>query len=83
VTLIFCPGFRLLMPTPAELPDGLGTTFTGALLVVLKPPAEGFGDAFVVAFGLALLVVFGVALALGREFPSTIVTLIFCPGNKF
>ena len=67
------------MPTPAELPDGLGTTFTGALLVVLKPPAEGFGDAFAVAFGIA----FGVALTLGEGFPSTTVTLIFCPGNKF
>ena len=48
------------MPTPAELPDGLGTTFTGSLLVVLKPPAEGFGEGFAVAFGLALVVVLGV-----------------------
>jgi hypothetical protein len=75
VTLIFCPGFRLLIPTPAELPDGFGTTFTGASLFVFDPLAEGFG--------VALGVTFGVALTLGDDLPSTTVTLIFCPGNKF
>ena len=63
------------MPMPAELPDGFGTTFTGALLFVFDPLAEGFG--------VALGVTFGVALTLGEDLPSTTVTLIFCPGNKF
>jgi hypothetical protein len=67
------------MPMPAELPDGFGTTFTGALLFVFDPLAEGFGVALGVIFGIA----FGVALTLGEGFPSTTVTLIFCPGNKF
>ena len=42
------------MPIPAELPEGFGITFTGALLVDLKLLAEGFGDAFgeIVALGL-------------------------------
>jgi hypothetical protein len=67
------------MPMPAELPDGFGTTFTGALLFVFDPPAEGFG----VAFGVDFAVAFGVALTLGEGFPSTTVTLIFCPGTRF
>ncbi len=67
------------MPTPAELPDGFGTTFTGASLFVFDPLAEGFG----VALGVDFAVAFGVALTLGEGFPSTTVTLIFCPGNRF
>ena len=67
----------MFIPNPAELPDGLGTTFTGALLVTLKLFALGSGDGF--AFGVASEVRFGFAC----EFPSTIVTLIFCPGIKF
>jgi len=77
VTLIFCPGFKLLIPNPAELPDGLGITFTGSLLVTLKLFADGKGDGF--AFGVAIEVGF----AIGKELPSTIVTLIFCPGMRF
>ena len=67
------------MPMPAELPDGFGTTFTRALIFVFAPPAEGFG----VAFGVDFAVAFGVALTLGEGFPSTTVTLIFCPGTRF
>ena len=65
------------MPTPAELPDGLGATFTGALVITLKLFIEGNGDGF--TFGSAFLVGF----VLGSDLPSTIVTLIFCPGTKF
>jgi hypothetical protein len=77
VTLIFCPGFKLLIPNPAELPDGLGITLIGSLLVTLKLFAEGNGDGF--AFAVAL----GLADGVGRDFPSTIVTFIFCPGTRF
>ena len=79
VTLIFCPGFKLLIPNPAELPEGLGTTFTGFSLVTLKLFAEGSGDGF--ACEVALEVAIGVGV--GSDFPSTIVTLIFCPGIRF
>ena len=65
------------MPTPAELPDGLGATFTGAFVVTLKLFIEGSGDGF--AFGSAVLV----GCVRGSDLPSTIVTLIFCPGTKF
>ena len=58
------------MPTPAELPDGFGTTFTGELFFGFDLVAEGFGVAFGVAFGV------------GEALPSTTVTLIFCPGDK-
>jgi hypothetical protein len=81
VTLIFCPGLRLLMPTPAELPDGLGTTFTGALADDLEPVVDGFGVAltFIGALGVGSVLAF----ALGSGLPSITDTLIFCPGSKF
>ncbi len=81
MTLIFCPGFKFSIPTAAFVPEGFGTTFTGALVVVLNP--------FFVApgLGVALLVVFGDGVADfefdGIDFPSITVTLIFCPGFKF
>ena len=77
MTLIFCPGLRFLIPTPAELPDGLGATVTGPLVVTLKLFIEGNGDGF--ACGPAVFV----GCVLGSDLPSTIVTLIFCPGTKF
>jgi hypothetical protein len=81
VTLIFCSGLRLLIAIPAELPDGLGTTFTGALADDLEPVVDGFGVA--VTFIGALGVGFVLAFALGSVLPSITVTLIFCPGSKF
>jgi hypothetical protein len=81
VTLIFCPGLRLLIPIPAELPDGLGTTFTGALADDLEPVVDGFGVAL--TFIGALGVGFVLAFALGSVLPSITDTLIFCPGSKF
>jgi hypothetical protein len=77
VTLIFCPGFRLFMSIPAELPEGFGITFTGALLADLKLLAEGFGDAF------GEIVALGFDFVLAEVLPSSTVTLIFCPGVKF
>lgn len=73
VTLIFCPGFKLLTPTAAFEPAGFGMTLTGSFVVTLNP-FFGAGGA-----GVVLLVDFGE----GSEFPSTTVTLIFCPGFKF
>lgn len=70
MTLIFCPGLRLFTPKPAEFPEGFGLTFVGAFDVTLKELAVGFGVAFT----------FEVGFGLGRELPSTTVTLIFCPG---
>jgi len=65
------------MPIPAELPEGFGITFTGALLVDLKLLAEGFGDAF------GEIVALGLDFVLAEVLPSSTVTLIFCPGVKF
>ena len=79
VTLIFCPGFKLVTPTAAFDPDGFGTTFTGSLLVTLNPffEAVGLGDALLVTFGE------GVELFGEEVLPSTMVTFIFCPGFRF
>jgi hypothetical protein len=74
VTLIFCPGLRLLTPKPAEFPEGFGFTFVGAFDVTLNGLNVGFG------VGLAVDFDFVVGFALGRELPSTTVTLIFWPG---
>ena len=79
VTLIFCPGFKLVTPTAAFDPDGFGTTFTGSLLVTLNPffEAVGLGDALLVTFGE------GVELFGEEVLPSMMVTFIFCPGFRF
>ncbi len=74
VTLIFCPGLRLFTPKPAEFPEGFGLTFVGAFDVTLNGLNVGFG------VGLAVEFDFVVGFALGRELPSTTVTLIFWPG---
>jgi hypothetical protein len=75
VTLIFCPGFKLLIPNFADEPEGFGTILIGALLF------SGF--VFEVATGFGLLL----ALLVGRAgvitVPSFTVTLIFWPGFKF
>ena len=73
VTLIFCPGLRFFIPTPAPFPDGLGSTLTGSFVVTLKLFLAGRGFAFVVDLGVA----FGDALFDGMLLPSTTVTLIF------
>ena len=66
MTLIFCPGLRLLIPNFADEPDGFGTILIGALLVA-------FGD----ALGFGLLVAFTEEVGEAITLPSFTVTLIF------
>ena len=56
---------------------GLSRFVYVCLLVTLKLFADGSGEGF--ALGVAIEVGF----AIGKELPSTIVTLIFCPGMRF
>ena len=71
VTLIFWPGFRFVIPTPALEPEGVGTTFTGLFVVTLKLFAALVG--LELGLGLTVTGVLGVAILP----PSTTVTLIF------
>ncbi len=77
MTLIFCPGFKLLIPNFADDPDGFGTILIGALLFTGVAFEAGLLVAFGVATGFDLLL----ALAVGRAdvitVPSFTVTLIF------
>lgn len=77
MTLIFCPGFKLLTPILADEPEGFGTILSGALLCL----GFAFGVVFLVAFGDAFG--FGLPGAVTEEvgevitLPSLTVTLIF------
>ena len=66
MTLIFCPGLRLLIPNFADELDGFGTILIGALLVA-------FGDAL--DFGLLVAFVDGRGEVITSL--SLTVTLIF------
>ena len=81
MTLIFCPGFKLLIPNFADDPEGFGTILIGALLCL----GLALGVALAVAFGVALGVVpgFGLLVAFvdgcadAITSPCLTVTLIF------
>ena len=70
MTLIFCPGLRLLTPNFADEPDGFGTILIGALLV-----AFGVELGFALGFGVIVALVDGRGEVITS--PSLTVTLIF------